>query len=159
MSDININWQQVRAQLAMPFPAEAVSWRVDSDPREYQGKQIARCLCYIDARDVQDRLDSVVGIEGWAFSVSVAQVGKAFVATGALTIGGISKSDCGEDETAKGAVSDCLKRCAVQWGVGRYLYAVGATFGEVEQRGKVWVITAAGLDKLRAKLPRPSKAA
>jgi hypothetical protein len=148
------DWQQVRAQLAAPFPVEAVRWRADSDGREYQGKTLARCVCYVDARDVADRLDQVVGIEGWSFSVSVAQVGRVFVAHGVLTIGGVAKGDIGEDETAKGAASDALKRCAVLFGVARYLYAVGAAYGEVTQRGKVWTITDAGLAKLRAKLAR-----
>jgi hypothetical protein len=142
-------------QLAAPFPVEVVSWRLDSEGREYQGRMLARAVCYIDARDVQERLDQVLGGEGWAFAVSMVPCAKGYAAIGTLTIAGISKSDAGEDETVKGAVSDALKRAAVQWGIGRYLYTVGACFAEVEQKGKEWRITQAGLEKLRGKLPKP----
>lgn len=59
-------------------------------------------------------------------------------------------------EPTKSAVSDALKRSAVQWGVGRYLYELPAEFVEVEQQGeKNWRIPKAVIQRLRASLPRP----
>src|SRR3546814_7172992 len=45
----------------------------------------------------------------------------------------ISKSDGAGDtavEGEKGAISDAFKRCAVKWGVGRYLYDIDAVWAE-----------------------------
>src|SRR5205823_8806255 len=45
---------------------------------------------------------------------------------GRLTVLGVTKCDAGEaaaeDEPLKAAVSDALKRCAVHFGIARYLY-------------------------------------
>ena len=145
--------QDYAAQLAAPFDPEVVEFRIDGRPREYQGKWIARVVAYVDARAVQDRLDQVVGPDTWSFSVQMV-TGATFAAIGTLTIGGISKSDAGEDETVKGAVSDALKRSAVQWQIGRYLYRLGAMFAEVVKKGDTWQMAKDELPKLRAKLPR-----
>jgi hypothetical protein len=39
-----------------------------------------------------------------------------------LTVLGVSKEDVGEGDSLKAAFSDALKRAAVKFGVGRYLY-------------------------------------
>ena len=84
---------------------------------------------YIDARTAMQRLDEVLGVQGWEFRIKTV-VGQAVV--GSLTIwtesGARVHEDVGypngpnDDEPLKGAVSDCLKRCAVHVGVGRHLY-------------------------------------
>ncbi len=53
---------QIATELAAPFPVEAVKYRAGAVNRE---KNRALALAYIDARDVQDRLDAVLGIDGW----------------------------------------------------------------------------------------------
>lgn len=121
-----IDWAKIAAELAAPFAPEDVEWRA-------QGKAGAdgktQVLPYIDARAVQDRLDAVVGIAGWSFTLEplVMDKGELMVARGRLAIWGISKDDIGTAsnfEASKGTASDALKRAAVQWGVGRYLYAL-----------------------------------
>jgi hypothetical protein len=142
------------AQLAAPFPPELVEWRP-------QGKVSAGARCqvvaYLDARRVQERLDAVCGPLGWSFDwvpVATNDRGDVVCAKGTLTIGGVSKSDVGTASTfepSKGAVSDALKRAAVQWGIGRYLYElpdVWITLGDDARP------TAAGLASLRAALVR-----
>ena len=77
-------------------------------------------LCYIDARDVMDRLDEVCG-SNW--SDDYKEVKGRIVCT--ITIDGVSRSDGAGDteiEGEKGGLSDAFKRAAVKWGIGRYLY-------------------------------------
>lgn len=111
-----INWKDIRARLSAPDG-------MDVKVREGKYK-------YIDARDVQDRLDDVVGPENWATSFFVIDR-DAVVVECQLTIYGVTKADVGyannpgsdfEKEPFKAAYSDALKRAAVHFGVGRFLY-------------------------------------
>ncbi len=87
---------------------------------------------YADARAVAQRLDDVLGIEGWQFEVKVADPIRGVV-HGSLVIVVDGKStirqDFGypnsaqDDEPLKSAASDALRRCAAQVGVGRSLYS------------------------------------
>ena len=85
---------------------------------------------YITARQVQDRLDTVVGPGNWQSVFRVIDVQERVVEC-TLMIFGVCKSDVGysntpdadhETEPLKAAYSDAFKRAAVQWGVGRWLY-------------------------------------
>jgi len=86
------------------------------------GKALA--FAYVDARTILDRLDEVVGTENWQDEYQVISPNQVICK---LTINGVTKSDAGEagsseKEPLKSAVSDALKRAAVKFGVGRYLY-------------------------------------
>jgi hypothetical protein len=127
-------------QLRAPFPADRVSWRIGSKNKE-NTKGLA--LAYIDSRDVQDRLDDVMGAENWQNRFPHAN-GKTVCEIG-LRLGGewIWKSDGAGDtdvEAEKGALSDAFKRAAVKWGVGRYLYDVDPPWVEIEPMGKSYKI-------------------
>ncbi len=157
-----LDWRVIRAQLAAPFDPSEVDFRVQGGTFEKQGKHYAKVIAYIDARAVQDRLDAVCGLDGWVFDWQpIATAGnKVMAAKGVLTIHGISKSDVGDGgdtEPTKASVSDALKRSAVMFGVGRYLYSLGAEWAEVEMApdGKVRGIAKAEWGRLRGKLPRP----
>jgi hypothetical protein len=87
---------------------------------------------YADARAVAQRLDDVLGIEGWQFEVKVADPIRGVVhGSLALVIEGKTtiRQDFGypnsaqDDEPLKSAASDALRRCAAQIGVGRSLYS------------------------------------
>ncbi len=123
-----INFDALRAE----FPREAVSWRAQSMNKE--GTK-ALALAYIDARDVMKRLDEVCKPENWRAEYHDSP--KRTYCTLYLRINGewIGKSDAAGDtqvEAEKGAVSDALKRAAVTWGVGRYLYDVATPWVECE---------------------------
>lgn len=110
-------------QLAADFPREAIHWRAQSVTRD--GDK-AMALAYIDARNVMERLDAVCGPANWTDSYVETPKGR-LISTLSLNIDGqwISKSDGAGDtdvEGDKGAISDALKRAAVKWGIGRYLY-------------------------------------
>lgn len=151
-------------QLAAPFSPDAVSWRAQSVTRD--GSK-AMALAYIDARDVMERLDSVVGPANWQDTYAETPKGR-LICTLSLRIEGewISKSDGAGDtdvEGDKGAISDALKRAAVKWGIGRYLYDIKAPWADCEsyekngkKMWKAWTPT--GLRKLQQFLPRPDAA-
>jgi hypothetical protein len=121
-----------------------------------EGNQ-AMALAYADARDVMNRLDTVCGAHCWQDSY-VESVRGRVICTISILIGDqwISKSDGAGDtavEGEKGGISDAFKRAAVKWGIGRYLYDMGAPWAECEsyEKGgkryfKKW--TPAGLSKL-----------
>ena len=114
------------SDLAKPFPKEAVHWRIQGSPFNGREGWTARALAYLDARDVMDRLDEVCGPAGWQSEISETPQGRVICRLGIRTDEGwVWKSD-GAGKTAvegeKGGISDALKRAAVPWGVGRYLY-------------------------------------
>lgn len=109
-------------ELSAEFPREAISWRAQSITQD--GTK-AMALAYIDARDVMDRLDEVVGFENWQDRYEFH--GSRTVCYLSIRVEGewITKADGAGDsdvEAEKGAISDALKRAAVKWGIGRYLY-------------------------------------
>ncbi len=50
--------KELAAALAAPFPVDRVSWKPQAVSRD---KKRALAVAYIDARDVAQRLDDVVG--------------------------------------------------------------------------------------------------
>ncbi len=108
--------------LKAPFPVDSLSWRI-GNKSEKNGKRKANMLVYIDSRDVQDRLDEVCKLCGCCWENDLKEVAGRMVCT--LTIDGLKRSDGAGDtdfEGEKGGISDAIKRAAVLFGVGRYLY-------------------------------------
>jgi hypothetical protein len=113
-------------RLKEPFPAEVIDWR----PGSVHGDK-ALALAFVDARAVQDRLDDVFGLSGWQTKLVPLDDG-CFVCELSVLVGDtwITRSDTGEpndhggsaENRRKGAASDALKRAAVRFGIGRYLY-------------------------------------
>ncbi|MEH2525825.1 MULTISPECIES: Rad52/Rad22 family DNA repair protein [unclassified Bradyrhizobium] len=138
-------------QLAAPFPIEEISWRVgptNEKSRKQDEPLRGQALCYVDARTVMERFDSVVGVNGWACHYTpgvgtsiVCNIAIKFpVYNGENLVGfdWVSKADGAgpsDMEAEKGALSDAFKRAAVRWGVGRYLYDVKAPWLELDKRG------------------------
>lgn len=115
--------------LSAPFDPSAVHWRVQGQPYESKtrkGEYSAMALAYLDARDVMDRLDDVCGPANWQTEYHETPKGR-LICRLSIFIDGVwvTKSDGAGDtdvEGEKGAISDALKRAAVSWGIGRYLY-------------------------------------
>ena len=110
-------------KLSEPFPTDMIHWRVGSVKKD---KSAAMALAYLDARDVMDRLDSVVGPENWQSKHEWSDGKKLECSIGVkLNDCWVWKSNGAGDtsfEADKGAFSDAFKRAAVLWGIGRYLY-------------------------------------
>lgn len=127
-------------KLAAEFDRDAVHWRAQTLT---QAGDKALALAYLDARDVMDRLDSVCTPAGWRNTVTETPKGR-LIATIEIKFGDewIGKTDgAGETDVEgdKGGISDALKRAAVLWGIGRYLYrmkSVWAPCEAVERNGK-----------------------
>lgn len=121
-------------ELAAPFAPEAIHWRAQNVTEARGGNALA--LAYIDARDVQDRLDAVCGPSNWKDEYVETAKGRVLCTLSIRHDGEwISKSDGAGDtdvEGEKGALSDALKRAAVKWGIGRYLYGLGNVWAPCE---------------------------
>lgn len=133
-------------KLKAPFPPSKISWRVGSTTAD---KKKGLAFGYIDARDVMERLDEVCGPENWQCSYPHA-TGKTVCSISVRVIredgaaDWISKADGAGDsdvEAEKGALSDAFKRCAVRFGIGRYLYDIPATWVAIEPMGKSFKIS------------------
>jgi hypothetical protein len=125
------------ARLAAPFQPDEIRWRVGATTKD---KKKGLALAYIDARDVMNRLDQVVGPAGWQDDYSQGPGGIVFCCLRIRLPDGswIAKMDgagATDVEADKGAVSGALKRAAVKYGIARYLYDLRAPWIEVEQRG------------------------
>ena len=158
------------AALSEPFPPEDVSWRIGSTTKD---KTRGMALAYLDARDVMDRLDEVVGRNNWQDTMQV--YGDTYVCSLALYLPcepfdqgkyhWVTKTDVSgtsDIEKEKGAASGAFKRAAVKWGIGRYLYELDSPWVEIEQKGRSSVIKPSEKGKLIAalggKAPAPAPA-
>ena len=115
----------IQKRLQAPFPAHMVSWKPGALTRD---KTRAMMMAFVDARAVMDRLDNTCP-DDWSFDAVEVPGAKAPTVRGTLTILGVSRTDFGEGDPTtdagnsyKAASSDALKRCAVHFGIGRYLY-------------------------------------
>lgn len=119
---------QLQRRLQAPFPSHLVGWKPQAFTKD---RSRALLVAYVDARAVQDRLDAVCP-DDWSFEILVVASTTPTV-KGRLTVLGVTREDIGEAGegeagTLKAASSDALKRCAVQFGIGRYLYDLPKTW-------------------------------
>jgi len=151
------------ARLSAPFPPAQISWRVGTVFQKTGTESTALVLAYLDARDVMDRLDDVVGPANWQCRYSHTE--KKTVCDIGVKVDGewVWKADGAGDtdvEADKGALSDAFKRAAVRWGIGRYLYGLGDTKAKVQRKStesKFWYIPDSEIARLAKALPSPAK--
>ena len=125
-------------KLKAPFPEKHLRWRVGACTKD-KSKGIA--LAYIDSRDVMKRLDDVMGPENWQDRYPWSD-GSRIVCEIGLRIDGewLWKANGAGDtqvEAEKGAFSDALKRSAVMWGIGRYLYLLPNVWVPLNDRKQI----------------------
>lgn len=128
-------------KLKAPFRADEIEWRISRAGKKGD-KVWATCLAYVSNRAIMNRLDEVFGIAGWK-NEYVAWKGDSQLCgiSAYLNWVWISKWDGAGDtdfESVKGGLSDSMKRAAVQWGIGRYLYNLDETFATVSDTGKFY---------------------
>lgn len=125
--------------LRRPFNVRAVGFVPLGGVRERQGVKTQEFGVYMDARLVTERLNDIdpcwtavyervgfaqAGMQGWAAC--------AYAIDCHLTVRGVTRTGVGQlrqgakqdDKHIKAAQSDALKRAAVEFGVGAYLYAL-----------------------------------
>ena len=132
MTGADINWTELLAELAKPFPASAVYWRAGSTTRD---KKRAQALPYAEPRVYEDRLNAVC--PGF-WSVTFKPWGERLICE--LTIGGLTRSSTGEenDGFAPGTATEAqaFKRACSKFGLGRYLYEVPISWVEYDDQKK-----------------------
>lgn len=118
-------------QLSAPFAVADLHFK----PQMVKNNR-ALAAAYIDARLVMDRLDQVCGPDGWKDDYTVLPDGSVVCQLSVLVRSEngsewVSKCDVGSPseqpdagDRLKAAFSDALKRAAVKWGVGRYIYRI-----------------------------------
>ena len=119
----------VMRELQKPFKEEEIEWRVGATNKD---KTMGLALPYVTNKAIQNRLDEVFGVFGWKNEFKEWK--------GNSQLCGISiwdedkgewltKYDGADDttmESTKGGLSDAMKRAAVQFGIGRYLYKLAS---------------------------------
>ncbi len=130
-----VDIEAVVQALSAPFDPGEVKFK----PGVVSGHR-ALALAYVDVRVVQDRLDEVLGVLGWQDSYKVLpdgtvmcrlriRLGDQWITK--VDVGGQSEQPDVGDRT-KAAFSDALKRAAVKFGVGRYLYRLPAQWADFD---------------------------
>lgn len=136
--------EELTEALAAPFDSREVKFK----PAVVSGNR-ALALAYVDARVIQDRLDDVLGVAGWQDEYESLPDGSV-VCRLRLRLGEewITKMDVGgpseqpdEGDRRKAAFSDALKRAAVKFGVGRYLYRLPSQWVDYDPRKKQFAQT------------------
>src|SRR5579864_7120607 len=125
--------------LAAPFDPREVKFK----PAVVTGNR-ALALAYVDARVIQDRLDDVLGVAGWQDEYECLpdgsvvcrlrlRLGNEWITK--MDVGGPSEQPDAGDRT-KAAFSDALKRAAVKFGIGRYLYRLPTVWADYDPQAK-----------------------
>jgi hypothetical protein len=137
---------QIAEALAAPFEAKEVHWLPMVLTKD---ESRALAVAYVDARDVMNRLDRVVGIAEWQDEYQQLSDGTMLCRLSIrldgewitkCDVGGQSKQPDAGDK-AKSAVSEALKRAAVKFGIARYLYRLEQTWVAYDPKKKVFLQT------------------
>lgn len=145
--------------LTAPFQTNEVKFK----PQSVKGNR-ALALAYIDCRVIQDRLDGVLGVENWMDEYEILTDGSVMCRL-KLRLNGewVVKTDVGSPseqpdsgDRLKAAFSDALKRAAVKFGIGRYLYRLPAVWCDYDPQKKQF----SGIPQLPAwAVPKPKASA
>ncbi len=135
------------AELRRPFRADQTKWKIQTQPKGEWLEGWGVVVAYLDARDVAERLDLVVGGE---WHNAYTPFGQALEC--ALTVCGVTRRDVGEGEGPKELYSDAFKRAAVLFGVGAFLYRLPSVMAKLSRKDvrKPWGLTDEARRSLRA---------
>ena len=136
--------EELRTALSAPFSSGDIEWRVSATNRD---KTKGLAVAYVTNRAIQNRLDDTVGVDGWYNEFVPWKNGAAQLCGISICFADrdvwLTKYDGADDsdiEAVKGGLSDSMKRAAVEWGIGRYLYGMPQIWVEIYQRGKGFAI-------------------
>ena len=127
--------KEIETKLKAPFRPDEIEYRITATSN---GKGLA--VAYIQNRAIQNRLDEVMGFNNWKNEFSVIDKGKICGLSLRINDEWITKYDGASDTniaSTKGGISDSMKRAAVQWGIGRYLYNLPAQWVRVDGNKKI----------------------
>jgi hypothetical protein len=138
MSEGTTTAEKMRA-LAAFFDARQLKWK----PQAAKNNR-AMAVPYVDARLVEERLDDVLGAENWKDHYEVLNDG-CVVCQLSVRVDGewVTKEDVGSPseqpdggDRLKASFSDALKRAAVKFGIGRYLYRLPPVWVDYDPQKK-----------------------
>ena len=122
-----------------PFHPDDIEWRIMNSGLSIKGKPWALVLAYVSNRAIMNRLDEVAGKANWQNLFEPAPDGGILCGLSIkIDDKWITKYDGAENtdyEPIKGGLSSSMKRAAVHWGMGRYLYKLKSTFADIHTSG------------------------
>ena len=130
------------ARLRDFFAPDDLEWKPITISKK-TGKGLA--AAYITNRAIMERLDLVVGAENWrneyrpgpsggvVCGLSVRVVREDGTGEWVTKWDGADNTDI---EAVKGGLSNAMRRAAVQWGIGRYLYDIPSQWVPIDEWGK-----------------------
>ena len=121
------------------FEPNDIEWRLQQCGKTKEGKIWGMALAYVTNRAIMNRLDEVCGPENWKNEFKAAPDG-GILCSISIKVGDewVTKWDGAENtdiEAVKGGLSSAMKRAAVQWGIGRYLYKLGESWINSNENG------------------------
>lgn len=130
----------LKEKLSAPFLPSEIEWRIGATNKD---KTSGIALPYITNRAIMNRLDETVGITNWKNEFFIQDKAKICGISIRINDEWITKYDGADDtniEATKGGISNAMKRAAVQWGIGRYLYKLPTMWVGIEPNGKSYKI-------------------
>lgn len=130
------------SRLALPFHPSDIEWKPGATTRD---KSKGLAMAYVDSRAVQQRFDDVCGPADWRNEFQEGPGGGVLCGISIRidredgTAEWVTKWDGADNsqvEAVKGGLSGSMKRAAVQWGVGRYLYEIPSPWVRLDDRGR-----------------------
>jgi len=130
------------SRLADPFVPSDIEWKPGATTRD---KSKGLAMAYLNSRAVQQRFDDVCGPGDWRNEFVPGPDGGVLCGISIRveredgTADWVTKWDGADNsqvEAVKGGLSGAMKRAAVQWGVGRYLYDLPTPWVRLDDRGR-----------------------
>jgi len=132
-----LNLEEVFERLGAPFSDEELEWRA-TQVFEGRNGQLPKALVvpYVQSRAIMNRLDEVVGWDRWENLVQELPGGGIIQGiriwlSDSRSITKWDGSDRTNIEATKGGISGALKRAAILFNIGRYLYNYEAQWVEI----------------------------
>lgn len=121
------------------FEPNDIEWRLQQCGKGKGDKIWGMALAYVTNRAIMNRLDEVCGPENWKNEFKAAPDGGILCGI-SIKVGDewVTKWDGAENtdfEAVKGGLSGAMKRAAVQWGIGRYLYKLEESWINANENG------------------------
>lgn len=135
MTVVDCSSEELFKILREPFPSYDIEWRISRCWKQGEKMQ-GFVTAYVTNRAIQQRLDKVFGPDGWKNEFK--EMGSGVLCHLSCKMNGewITKVDGSEYtniESFKGGLSQSMKRAAVQFGIGRYLYRMEEVYVEIQK--------------------------
>lgn len=137
------HYDGIWSRLAETMDPSKIQWRQDGKVIGRDGKFFARFVCYVEANDVRERLDSVIPGE-WDLTLELLpplpmateneEASCSFKAR--LQILGVIREDVGTGRDYKAAATDAFKRAAVRFGIAHELYSYEQNWCQMDGDGR-----------------------